>query len=189
MIRTCTDFEDALMGDILERVVADLTLVADREIALSERETRWVTRRPAGVMDVHLSFRMMLTVGEQGLPGTLLLPRAEAIALASYLVMLHEEAVKDLRGQQEIDTTIKDALLELGNFVAGATDQAFKTANIDNVSARTAGCQGVKPGIRPKLRYNEGDPLLVSWAKMQVHTYPEFEAILILPNVIEALTS
>jgi hypothetical protein len=41
----------------------------------------------------------------------------------------------------------------------------------------------VRPDVRPALIYNEGDRLLVGRARGRIHEYPEFDMILMLPEL------
>ena len=64
----------------------------------------------------------------------------------------------------------------------GATDAVVGMCYPEGLSVRTAGCQGVRAGVRPALAYAEGDELIVGRAKVRIHSFPWFEAILILPT-------
>jgi len=74
-------------------------------------------------------------------------------------------------------------MLEVGNFIGGAADAALREAVGVKAKVRAEGCQGVRPDIRPALVYNEGDSLLVGKAKGRIHDYPEFDLILMLPEL------
>jgi hypothetical protein len=115
----------------------------------------------------------------------LLVPLPDAIALAAFLMMLTDEAVAQERRRTELDGPFKEALLEVGKFLAGACDSVLRQALPVESTTRSDGCQGVRANVRPALAYNEGDELLVARARARVHDFEPFELILTLPSLAD----
>ena len=113
---------------------------------------------------------------------TLLIPLPDAITLASFLMMLPDETVRERRNLTSLDAALKDAMLEIGNFVGGAVDAALRALETNVSRVRFEGCQGVRADIRPALVYREGDPLIVGRAKVAIGAYEPTEMIVMLPE-------
>ncbi len=168
--------------EIFERVSGDLSMLADREIGVKELVVEQHTTRPAGEGRIHLSFRIGAEVGEDLHHGTLLVPLPDAITLASFLMMLPDETVRERRNLTKLDDSLKDAMLEIGNFVGGAVDAALRALELPVTRVRFEGCQGVRAGVRPALVYTEGAPLIVGRAKVTIGAYDPTELVLMLPD-------
>lgn len=173
--------EHALALGILGRVAADLSMIVDREFEIEGVRVERRTQRPAGQGCVHISFKLSLDFEGQTWPGCLLVPLPDAVSLAAYMMMLPDEVVARERGRTELDGPFKEALLEVGKFLAGACDSVLRQAVSQESSTRSDGCQGVRAGVRPALPYEEGQPLLVARARARVHRFEPFELILVLP--------
>ncbi len=184
MLQTCTQTQVQLVEEIFERIASDLSMIADRGLVIESIDTELMAQRPVGAEKIHISVRMGLRRGDTVYHGALLIPLPDAIALACCLMMMPEAAVADHRVQQSMDETIKDAVMEVGNFVCGAADSAFRVLGIDGYSVRMEGCQGVRADVRPKLVYREGDSLIVGRARVLLEGYPADEMILMLPEVV-----
>jgi hypothetical protein len=98
------------------------------------------------------------------------------------MMMMSDEAAARERHRTELDAPFKEALLEVGKFLAGACDSVLRSALSEETTARSEGCQGVRANVRPALSYREGDPLLVARARARVHQFEPFELILMLPS-------
>ncbi|MSR61835.1 MAG: hypothetical protein EXS08_05265 [Planctomycetes bacterium] len=109
----------------------------------------------------------------------------EALALAGYMMMLPDDVVGCERSRTELDGSFKEALLEVGKFLAGACDAVLRAFPVE-IKTRSDGCQGVRAGIRPALDYSDGDPLLVARAQARIHDFEPFELILMLPSIEQA---
>lgn len=181
MATTVTTQEQALVSSMLERIASDLALICDRTIEVhSITCERKQTKTPASHR-VHISFKLELRQGDAAHHGALLLPLPEAIALASYLLMMPEETVKSNRTQSSLDRTLKDAMVEIGNLIGGAADGVLRDVSGGALSVRSHGCQGIRAGQNPSFAYVEGADLLCARAKAQLHTYPAFEMVLQIP--------
>jgi len=165
---------------IFERIAADLGMIIDKEIRISSVSAGRETKRPAGQEAIHISFKLGVRYDGEAKQGCLLIPLPDAITIASYLMMIPDESVEVHRAATELDRSMKDAILEVGNFIGGAADAVLRGISA-RASVRAEGCQGVRPDIRPALAYQEGSELVVGRAQAQVAGYPPFEALLLLP--------
>jgi hypothetical protein len=173
-----------LVSGIFERLGADLGMILDREVALEDVRSERSVKRVSGEGQVHISFKIALQLGQETRHGCLLVPLPDAIALAAFLMMMPDETVALERGREELDRPMKEALLEVGNFVAGACDAVLRRM-LPDAAARSEGCQGVRPGIRPAFPYQEGNELIVGRARARVHAFEPCELILMLPRLGE----
>jgi len=183
MSADCSDAEVQLVEEILLRVASDISMITDREFVVNVQSVERENARPAGKGRVHISFRLGFEQEGGVRHGCMIIPLADAISLACYLMMVPDDGVKGKRSLKDIDDTIKDAMLEVGNFIGGAADAAMREAIGVSAKVRSEGCQGVRSSVRPALIYNEGDPLLVGRAKSVIHEYPEFDLLLLLPEL------
>jgi hypothetical protein len=130
---------------------------------------------------VHVSFRFGAEEGERLHHGALLVPLPDAITLASFLMMLPDNTVRERRQRTSLDDSLKDAMFEIGNFVSGAVDAALRALESPISRVRFEGCQGVRPDVRPALVYTEGDPLIVARATVSVAQFEPTEMIVMIP--------
>jgi hypothetical protein len=91
--------------------------------------------------------------------------------------------VQRRKAEAVLDQTLKDALQEIGNFVAGGYEAALRSAGVTDVIVRSEGCQGVRPGSRPAFQYSEGTPLMVGRARARLAGGLPFEMLLMLPPI------
>lgn len=167
--------------EILRRVLSDLAMIADRDLALGELEVEVPSPPVAAGAGVHIAFKLALRRRGEVRRGALLVPLPEAIALACYLMMVDDAGVLARRSQSGLDETLKDSMLEVANFIAGATEGALRDALREDVEVRTEGCQGLNPGAVTALRREPGEPRLAARATTRLHTFPEFTLLLELP--------
>ena len=180
--------EVEVVEETLQRVASDLSMIADRTLDLSSIKVKRATKRAIGRDRIHISFKLGIKTEKGNFHGCILVPLPDAISLACYLMMVPDDGVLSKRSDQTLDSTTKDAMLEVGNFIGGAADAAFRSLGLSNsVKVNSEGCQGVKAGVRPALVYREGDPLLVGRGKAKLHEFQSFEIILMLPDVIGLL--
>jgi hypothetical protein len=173
--------DQELAENIFRRVAGDLAMIADRAIHVQSVACERAKARAAGKSTIHISFKLGVQVEQRILHGAILVPLAEAVTLAGYLMMMPDDGVRTNRQTGTLDPTMKDAMLEVGNFVGGAVDAALRDYGIAKVKARSEGCQGVRANVRPAFQYVEGDELLLARAKLKIHTWPVFDSILALP--------
>ena len=157
-------------------------MIADREMEVSGVETEVMDHRPAGKSKIHISFRLGFMQGEDLLHGCMLLPLAEAITLACSLMMIPENVIAQTRKQNTMDATTKDAMLEVGNFICGATDAAFRALGAD-IKVVFEGCQGVRPDVRPAMIYAEGVDLIVGYADIAQGGFGNAMHVLMMPKL------
>jgi hypothetical protein len=134
-----------------------------------------------GEGSIHLSFKLLFS-GANGLDaeGCVLVPLPDAISLARYLMMFPESEVAVQRDDTELDSSTKDAMLELGNFIGAAVNESLRI-HVPGASARANSCQGVRADVRPAFVYAEGDELVVARASTRLEGFPEFEMIAMFP--------
>lgn len=181
MTTQCTADEARLAEESFQRIAGDLAMIADRTIELLSFRAERANQRAAGRSTVHVSFKLGFQQHGEIVHGALVLPLAEAVTLGCYLMMVPDDGVKSKRSLQTLDPGLKDALMEVGNFVGGATDAALRGLGVPDIKVRSEGCQGVKANVRPAFTYVEGAPLIVATAKLRIHSWPAFDAILMLP--------
>ncbi|MFT4539766.1 MAG: hypothetical protein ACI841_005202 [Planctomycetota bacterium] len=180
--------EVELVEETLQRIASDLSMIADRTFDLNAVKVKRGMARAVGRERVHISFKLGIKTEDGILHGCLLVPLPDAISLACYLMMVPDDGVVAKRADKTLDSTTKDAMLEVGNFIGGAADAAFRALGLsETVKVNSEGCQGVKASVRPALIYNEGDPLLIGRGKAKLHDYQGFEMILMLPDVADLL--
>ncbi|MEM9382402.1 MAG: hypothetical protein AAGB93_20785, partial [Planctomycetota bacterium] len=139
--------------------------------------------RPVGEGEVHVSYRFAVeSDGGQLHHGAMLVPLGHSIALAAYLMMAPDKTVDDLVRTGAVDGPVKEAMLEVGTFVAGAGDAALRAVGATYARVVFGGCQGVRADVRPKLEYQEGAPLAVGRASVSVAGGEPVEMILMLPR-------
>lgn len=185
-IRGTTNLDEAeLAASVLTRMATDLSMIVDREFEIEDVRVEKRTQRPAGGPLVHISFKLGIEVEGQSRQGCLLVPLPEAVALAGFMMMLPDEAVAQERSRIELDGPFKEALLEVGKFLAGACDSVLRQALPVPSATRSDGCQGVRANVRPALAYVEGEELLIARARARVHDFEPFELILMVPSVAD----
>jgi len=168
---------------LLARAAADLSMIVDRELEFGSVRLEHAAQRPAGEGQVHISFKLALQRDGNAWPGCLLVPLPDALALAGFMMMMNDEAVARERARTELDGPFKEALLEVGKYVAGAADAVLRQSLPEGIAVRSDGCQGVRADVRPALEYREGDPLTVARASARIHDFEPFELILVLPSL------
>jgi len=163
------------------RIVQDLEAIVDQRIALESLKVEKHDTRPAGRGRIHISFRLNVLTPSESLQGCLLLPLPAAITLAGYLMMVDDEIVAASRESTSLDVTTKEAMMEICRFVASAVDGVVRSNLPEGYAVEADGCQGVRPDVRPRLDYEEGQDLVVARASLRIHEYEPCEAILVLP--------
>jgi len=173
-----------LVGGILARISGDLGMMLGHELELGAPALTRAHARPAGAGQVHISFKLALANADAGeRHGALLVPLREALTMGCFLLMIPEERVSARREEAAPDLALKDALLEIGNMIGGATSTALAELGLAGWTARSAGCQGVRAGVRPAFPYEEGGALVVARFQAALAPFPPFEALLILPSL------
>lgn len=172
-----------LLDEVFRVIGTDLEAIFDREVAIDDFHFRRCRRRAAGKDDIHISFRLAFELRGERRYGCVLVPLPDALALGGMLMMLPDEALAALRDMRRPDASMKEALLEIGGFFAGAIDVALHAWMPEGVQVYCEGCQGVRADVRPAFPYDEGDELLVGWAGVRMESQPDFEMIVMLPHL------
>jgi hypothetical protein len=168
--------------EVFMLVCNDLSMIADMPFKVLKVSSEPLQSRVAGGNSIHISYKLGFQHRGRLSHGCLLFPLADAITLASYLMLTPDDVVKSKRELTTLDPVLKDAMLEIGNFVAGAVDAAVRSNNIEGVRVHSEACQGVKPGVRPAFVYEEGSTLVIGRARLQLSTWPPFDALLMIPD-------
>lgn len=174
--------DSVLIRTILKHVVSDLAKMLGHKLTSKDERTERATERPVGPDQVHISFKLGLR-GDDGIArhGTLLVPLPDSITMACLLLMTPAETVNARREEEELDDTLKDAMLEIGNMVGGATNTALLELGLEGWAARSEGCQGVRANVRPAFPYDSGTELVVGRTVMKLASFPPFGVILVIP--------
>ena len=166
--------------EILRRVLSDLSMITDRDLSLDDLDVEAADAPVAATGGVHIAFKLALRQAGVVRRGCLLVPLADAISLACYLMMVTDDGVKAKRGLSTLDQNLKDSLLEVANFVAGATEGALRDALREETEVRTEGCMGLAPGAPPPL--GEVNELILCRGRATLQGFPSFELLLELPH-------
>ncbi len=180
-VAPCSTAQVECVEEIFQRIASDLSMIADRELTVHSIEASLETTRPAGEGKIHIAFRLGFQSPKGAAHGCLLMPLADAVSLACCLMMVPTEIVKTNRDQKTLDGTTKDAMLEVGNFISGASDSALRALGMEDTRVCFEGCQGVEPDGRPALVYREGDELVIGRAVVELADFPKDTMLLLLP--------
>lgn len=180
---TLQDAEQKLVVESLQRVAADLSMVTDRTLAIQSVSCEHAAARPAGRDSVHISFKIAAQRGDTIVHGAVLIPYRPAVSLAAGILMLDEAESLQRQADADLDPSLKDALLEIGNFVASGMAAALRTMGRTDVRVVSEGCQGVRAGVRPALSYVEGTDLAVGRARAKLDSSEPFEIVMMLPPI------
>ena len=183
MPEALSETESNCLEEVFERVAGDLSMIADRELEIVEVQKEVLEQRASGNGQIHISFRLSIEVQDSAHHGCLLVPLPDAVTLAGSLMMLGDDMIADGRTRSDLDPASKDAILEVGNFIGGASDAAFRAMDLP---ARVSfeGCQGVRADVRPALIYDEGQELLTGHAKVNLAGFGETQFILMMPRPV-----
>lgn len=177
------ELHQKLLNEALQRVAADLSVVTDRPLVIQAVECTRASARPAGRGSIHISFKLGVQSAAGIAHGTLLMPYAPAVALAAGMLMLSPEESQERTAQPTLDPTLKDALIEIGNFVASACGAALRTLGRPEVRVVSESCQGVRADTRPALAFVEGSSLTVGRAQARLCGGEPFEIVMMLPPI------
>jgi hypothetical protein len=159
---------------LFQSISADLAMIMDAEVRFAKPEVSRETARVAGSGQVHVSFRFLVHHDGEDRHGSVLVPLPDAITLAGHLMMMDAEDLKEARLLTELDRPMKEAMLEVGNFIAGAVDAVIRTWYPHDATCRSVGCQGVRADVRPAFPYAEGDELAVGHTQAEVAGNPAY---------------
>lgn len=166
---------------LFQSIAADLAMIMDAEVSFGQPRVDRETERRAGADQVHISFRFLVHHDGKDHHGSALVPLADAITLAGHLMMMGPEDLEEARQATDLDRTMKEAMLEVGNFIAGAIDAVIRTWYPAGATCRSVGCQGVRADVRPAFPYEEGDPIVVGATEAKVASNPPYTIIVQLP--------
>lgn len=175
--------DDAGFQSILAQVASDLAMIMDRRLELSEFTFEQSDHPVAGKAGVHIAFHLEFNLPGENRAGCFLVPLAEAVSMAGYLMMVPDDTVEQNRELTQLDRATKDAILEIGNFMAGAADSALRNLIPEGVAVRSRGCQGVRDGMAPKVEVDSERPCSVVRTQARLHDFPSFEWVSMVPDL------
>jgi len=89
-----TSRAEALAAGVLGRIARELGAMLGHEMALEHARVEHAHVRPAGAGSIHVSFKLAFRAGAgTERHGCLLVPLADAITLAGFLLMMSDDAV------------------------------------------------------------------------------------------------
>jgi hypothetical protein len=185
--KSLRESDRAASQHVFGKIVEDLSLLLDRLLVLSELEVERSPHKVPAPKCVHIAFRLGVTVDGVQRHGALLVPLAEAISMACYLMMMADDVVAARRKDRGMERATKDALVEVGNLIGGSIDCALRETFPKRTSTRSEGCQGLKAGFAPAFAHAAGEELVLARATLALHEYPPFDAWLMLPVVPASL--
>lgn len=167
--------------EVMQRVAGDLSMITDHDLTIEAIEVDRSGERVPGSDGIQISFKLAFRKDGEIRHGCLLVPLPDAISLASYLMLIPDEEVEQRRTWEQLDDATKEALLELGSFIGGATDGALREALGEDVDVRTEGCQGVRAGRPPAVEHRADEEWIIGRALAHIDPYPQFEMLLEMP--------
>jgi hypothetical protein len=177
-----TDLE--LARELFRRTATDLSMIVDHRVEIVDVKSERVRSRPAGKGSIHVSFKLEFKGERRGGHGCLLVPLAQAIRLAGYLLMLSEDEIKVRLERKTLEEDLKSGMFELASFIANAVDAALRNLGITGLAVRPEGCQGVRADVRPAFEYREGEELLSARASAQVQGGAGGEMVFLVPGAV-----
>lgn len=181
--KSLRESDRAVSQHVFGKITEDLSMLLDRPLALSELEVERSPHKIPAPKSVHIAFRLGVTVDGVLRHGSLLVPLAEAISMACYLMMMADDVVAARRKDRDMERATKDALVEVGNLIGGSIDCALRETFPKRTSTRSEGCQGLKAGFAPAFPHAADEELVLVRASLALHEYPAFDAWLMLPAI------
>ena len=182
---TATDTEKAMARGVAERTASDLGLIIDRELAVQEVEAERRPEKATADGVVNVAFRLEFERGPNRWEGCALFPLPEAIAIASYLMVLGDEEVAEARGLTQLDRSLKDAMMEIGTFIGGSADAVLRSQVDKGLTVRSVGCQGVAPGEKPNFLFLPDQELLVARVGYHLHDFDGYTSVWMFPAALQ----
>jgi hypothetical protein len=175
------ELDEKWVTETLQRVAEDLALIIDHPFFVHGVKVERADRRPAADGGVHISFKLALQRGQTITHGAVLIPLPQAVLLAAWLHMMSDDEARRRAGETQLDQSMKDGLLEIGNFVAGAAEASCRNLGLIDARVVSEGCQGVKAGVRPAFAYTDGQALTIGRAETQLANGKPFVMLAMLP--------
>lgn len=175
------EVDEKWVTEMLRRAAADLSMLIDRPFVVQGVAVERAQRRAAADGGVHISFKLAVQRGQQIVHGALLIPFPEAVSLAAWLHSMGDDEARRRASDTQIDQAMKDGLLEIGNFIAGAAEAACRNMGVAGTRVVSEGCQGVKPGVRPAFTYQDGQALTIGRAEARLANGTAFTMLAMMP--------
>lgn len=173
----------------MRHVATDLALITERDVRVHACHIERARERAAGADRVHISFKQLYWRAGNPEHGCLVVPLPDAISLAAYFLMLADTAVGAQRASGALDDATKEGMLEVASFVASSIQAALHGQGCSGFRVVSASCQGVRPDVRPVLPMHADSELWIARARIQIHTWPASDVLLMLPPIACAITA
>lgn len=174
------------VAELVQRVATDLSMIIEREVRVLSCDVKRSVDRARGAGVVHISLKQAYRLDERTAHGCLLAPLPDALTLAGFFLMLPDDVVEAQRSLSTVDAGTKDALLEVASFIAGSLASALGGGAHPALEVRSASCQGLRPDALPALAHEAGNEWWIARVKMQIHTFPPADVVLLLPSLVDA---
>jgi hypothetical protein len=177
--------ESSLAELAFEQVARDISLFSNREIEVDGVQVERGANRPRAAGEIHISFKVAFLHGGEAHFGSLFIPLSEALTLASLLLLKERDVIDEIRTRTGLDQELKDAVLEIGNLVGGALDNALRWFLPAGYSVRAASCQGVRESMPPWLDNPPGTRYIVARTRARIDEFPWGEWSLVIPDLFD----
>lgn len=176
----------AVVEPCWNRIVHDLALLSDTELAVVDVRAEVVEEIPTARGDVHVAFKFGVEHAGRIRHGCLLAPLPDAITLACLLIMLPGEHIAQQRERRTVDQPLREALLEVSTWIARSLGASLRASEGVDSRIEPESCQGVRRDAQPAIAHEPGERWIVSRAELRHADWPAFEAILLVPELTVA---
>jgi hypothetical protein len=176
----------AVVEPCWNRIVHDLALLSDAELAVENVRAEIVEALPTARGGVHVAFKFGVEHAGRIRHGCLLAPLPDAITLACLLIMLPGEHIAQQRERTSVDQPLREALLEVSTWIARSLGASLRSSEGVDARIEPESCQGVRADLEPAVAYEPGERWIASRAELRHADWPAFEAILLVPELAVA---
>ena len=135
--------QEELATALVASIFTNLSTIVDQEIRVETSESSESETPPAGPGCIHISFRFAIRSADKQRFACLLLPLEQVVAGACSMMMMPLDQVGEICESGTLDSTMKDAILEIGNMLSNAFTKVFtETGRKESVGFH--GCQGLR---------------------------------------------
>lgn len=170
-----------LLDLLIDETAEALSLLTD--VALGERidEDRIVDERPGADDAVRVALRFGYRTSRGVRMGFVQVPLDGALLLGGALLMRPTAELAEERSADAPTSGHKAALMEVGELLADAFEQALQGGHGPGSKVRFFGCQGVAAGEAPWVSDHAGQPLAVRRQNVSLSRLDPFEVLLAVP--------
>lgn len=121
----------------------NMAMIVDQQIDIRHSDFTTDSNPPSGADEVHISFRFTFRREDETRFACLLLPLEQTVTGACSMMMMPLDQATEICDSGTLDSTMKDAILEIGNMLSNAFTKVFAEAGRkETVSFH--GCQGLR---------------------------------------------